>query len=189
MILIEETLKEAGVNRDLFTFLQSYIPIAQESAIWGNGTIPLEITSYLSQELPPLDLITSVRALVIGSNQVLVVRDPGGYHLLPGGRRETGETLLQTLRRELLEETGWLLSNITLIGFKYFRHLDPNTTFPDFLQIVYTGRPEAFYPEAREQNSYEIEAIFRPYAELSTLSLTASDLAFLDAAQRVRSRA
>jgi 8-oxo-dGTP pyrophosphatase MutT (NUDIX family) len=180
------------MNRELADFLLYHSPLARESVVWGEGTIPLAVTSYLSQELPPLDLVTSVRAVVIRGEQVLVVRDPGRYHIIPGGQREPNETLLQTLQRELQEETGWSLANISLLGFKHFRYLGPRLPafpiYPDFLQIIYSGTPEAFHMQAREQHGYELEAGFRPRSELPDLHLAISDLAFLEAALRAQSQ-
>ena len=177
------------MNTELANFLQRHEAIMTEAAVWANGLMPLSITSYLGQELPPLSFVTSVRAIVIQNDQVLVIRDPEGYHILPGGRREANESLLQTLQRELQEESGWSLSDIKLIGFKYFHQLNPHPSTshvgPDFLQVIYTGRPEAFHPDAREQNGYELEAIFRPRTELATLKLNESDLAFLEAALQI----
>lgn len=174
------------MDTELADFLQRHKASVTEATVWANGQMPLSVTSYLSQELPPAALVTSVRAVVIQKDQVLVIRDPISYHLLPGGRREANENLLQTLQRELQEETGWSLSEIKLIGFKHFHQLNtyPSTTHvgPDFLQVIYTGKPAAFHPEAREQDGYELEAIFHPYAELETLKLKESDLMFLNVA-------
>ena len=169
---------------ELAAFLQRHTPISQISALWG--TVPLIATSYLGQELPPLAYITSVRAIMLKENQVMVVRDPESYHILPGGRREANEALLETLRRELQEETGWSLTDIIQIGFIHFHSLAPRQpewpVHPDFVQVVYTGQAETYHPEAREQDGYELEASFRPRAELASLNLTEPDLAFLDAA-------
>lgn len=60
---------------------------------------------------------------------------------------------------------------------------------PDFIQLIYTGQAEAYHPEAREKDGYELEATFRPRADLANLNLSASDLAFLDAALHVQARA
>src|SRR4028118_758530 len=110
----------------LIDFLQHHHLVVQESAIWGNGTLPLRITSYLSFEQPPLDYVTSVRAVVLQGNSALVVRDAANsFHVTPGGRREKDESVEATLRREVLEETGWAITKVLRLGFMHFHHLAP----------------------------------------------------------------
>jgi len=92
----------------LTNFLSRRRPLCEEVTVWGSGQFPLRVVSYFCTELPPLEFITSVRAIVIKDGQVLVLRDTEETHIVPGGRCEPGETLAETLRREILEETGWL---------------------------------------------------------------------------------
>lgn len=48
-----------------------------------------------------------VRAVVRDSNNILVARVKGGsYCFLPGGHHEIGETLAETVKREIKEEMG-----------------------------------------------------------------------------------
>ncbi|MDQ2784160.1 MAG: hypothetical protein M3Y58_04060, partial [Chloroflexota bacterium] len=68
---------------------------------WEKGEIRLRLVSYLSDALPSLDLITSANALVLRDDTALVSRNRDDTHIWPGGRREAGETLLQTLSRGL----------------------------------------------------------------------------------------
>lgn len=176
---------------DLAAFLARHAPIAEESAVWGNDT-PLRVTSYLGHDPPPLAYVTSVRGVVFRDDAVLVVRGGREGHIVPGGRREAGETLEETLRREVLEESGWALSDIAPLGFIHYHHLSPKRPghaypHPDFLQPVYISRAVAFRSEAVLPNEYEREPYtLRSIAEVRTLPLSLTERRFLDAALRVR---
>src|SRR5688500_13642714 len=158
-------------------FLAQYRPQAEEIVHWDD--LRLRVSSYLCSEIPPLGLVTSVRAIILNDTSVIVVRAPEGMHLLPGGRREPGEALVDTLTREVLEETGWTLSQIHLIGLKHYHHLTPEPTgyrypYPDFLQLIYRARAGQYLPDAREINGYEIETKLMPIAEALRLPIVPS---------------
>jgi 8-oxo-dGTP pyrophosphatase MutT (NUDIX family) len=162
----------------LANYLSKYQPQAEELVHWDE--LRLRVTSYLTGEIPPLALVTSVRAIVLSDESVVVVRAPEGLHLLPGGRREPGEALVDTLTREVLEETGWTIGQIQLIGFKHYHHITPKPAgylypYPDFLQLVYRAVAMQYLPEAREVDGYEIETMLIPVAEALRLPLVDSD--------------
>jgi ADP-ribose pyrophosphatase YjhB (NUDIX family) len=169
-------------------FLAAHRPQAHEHGRWD--TLRFQLASYLCARLPPLELIGSARAVLLRAGQagqgvqVMVVRDPGSVHVLPGGRRQAGESLEQTLRRELLEETGWAIHQPHLLGVRHFHHCrtpdgDP---FPDFFQAVYVAHAHTVHPEAREVGGYELEAAFQPVADVRRLPLPPNERLFLDAA-------
>ncbi len=175
---------------DLASFLAQQLPMTTETVTWQSINMQFHVTSYLNHELPPLAYITSVRGLILRGDQVLAVRDPESVHILPGGRREQGETLLQTLERELLEETGWTIHPPYLLGFLHFHHLTPkpaNYLYPyaDFLQLVYTAQAHTYIPGARRTDDYELDAFLYSIADIATLHLTQGELAYLAAAQAV----
>ncbi|MCA9939212.1 MAG: hypothetical protein KC418_11240 [Anaerolineales bacterium] len=71
-------------------------PVGQEMAVWGDAR--LEIAYFLSSERPNERYVTSVRAVVLRGESVLVVRDSDDtFHVVPGGRREPGESVAETL--------------------------------------------------------------------------------------------
>jgi ADP-ribose pyrophosphatase YjhB (NUDIX family) len=178
------------MDKDLEAFIQQQNPIAEETASWENGIINLHVTNYLSDTLPPLKYVTSVRAIVLKDENVLVVRTLSGLHIEPGGRREAGETLMQTLQREMLEETGWTIEHIHLLGFKHFHHLTPvpegySYVSPDFCQIIYTARAHTYKLEAVRTDDIEIEAFFYPIAEVQALNLDPAEIVYLETAQKI----
>lgn len=139
-------------------------PLAQERVTWPGGT-ELLVTACLTGDLPPLALITSVRCIVLRADVVLVVRNPHEVHVVPGGRREAGESLLETLRRQVLEETGWAVTDLRLLGCAHLRHLTlrpPSYPFPcpDFAHVVYTAEAAflARYRPADERTRLEQKA-------------------------------
>ena len=66
----------------------------------------------------PIDKRSAVRGIVLQGRKILVVHtERDGLYGTPGGGIEDGETLLETLKRELYEEVGALsLSNIEYLG-------------------------------------------------------------------------
>ncbi|MBE5806850.1 MAG: NUDIX domain-containing protein [Clostridiales bacterium] len=61
----------------------------------------------------------SAKAIVLHENKILLNRcisRYGEYFALPGGGQHNGELLTETVRRELLEETGYTVSPIRLSG-------------------------------------------------------------------------
>lgn len=61
----------------------------------------------------------SAKAIVIHNGKLLVnrcVSKFGDYYALPGGGQHTGEMLSETVRRELLEETGYSVVPLRLSG-------------------------------------------------------------------------
>ena len=132
------------MNPALAEFLQGLVPAARERVMWPGAT-EFEVTSYLTDREPPMTLVTSVRAVVRRGDDVLVFDDDRGEsHVLPGGRRESGESLVVALERELREETGCAVSERRLVGTLHFHRLTelPHSSpyfgsSPDFLQVVF----------------------------------------------------
>lgn len=140
--------------------------------------------------LPPLDYVVSVRAVVVRDDQVLTVRDPNGLHITPGSRIEPNETVEEALRRELLEETGWSLLDISLLGFKHLHHLTPmpeghSFPYPDFFQVIYATSPDSYSEESKEVDGLELGATFLPLDEVRALPLNPGERLFLDEALEV----
>lgn len=169
----------------LATFLMRHQPQTEEEIDWD--PLRFRVTSYLCSELPPDDLITSVRALVCDTQRLLLVRDPESIHILPGGRRERNETLEQTLRREVLEETGWEIDQVALLGITHFHHLTPKPPdyaypYPDFLHVIYRAVPQRYLADARQIDGYELEATMIPLASRDQIPISAREQMFLAAA-------
>src|ERR1700694_544288 len=83
---------------------------------WQQIETPLEIAYYAARRLPDLAVVTSVRGIVQRGDAILVVKNAEGIqHVIPGGRIETGEALLDTLIREIGEETGWVVASPQLL--------------------------------------------------------------------------
>ena len=61
--------------------------------MWGEGTIPVKISTYLSDSMAPEKYISSSRSIVFKGNSVLAIsQDNGHQYILPGGTLEPGES-------------------------------------------------------------------------------------------------
>ena len=151
----------------------------------------LSVRSFLADTLPPIDYVTSVRCLLFKDDSILVERALDGIQVLPGGRREPGETLEQALRREVLEETGWAIDAARLLGCLHFHHLTPEPPgyaypYPDFAQPIFMANAVSYVSDQRVHDDYVVESGFRPLAEVVQLTLQAGQRQLLAAALRLR---
>lgn len=160
--------------------------------MWRGGEHRLQLRGYLTAETPPDDFVLAGRALVIHEGQVLVVRDPDGEHVLPGGRREPGESALDAAHREVIEETGWSVSNSVPLSILHLHYETPRplnvgrVIYPDFLWHVFMASPSGFDPAARHTDGYELGAAFHSITEPLKQRLPLFQRILLETAVRVR---
>lgn len=176
------------MNEDLTGFLDNAKSLCEESIAWGS--MPLRLAYYLGDELPPLQYVSSVRAIVFRDCSVLVVREENGHmYILPGGRVEEGESPEQTLRREVLEETGWTLSGIEPLGFMRFHHLGARPAgyrypYPDFIWPVFLAEAADYFSDEKVPDDYVFDSEFRPIQDVKDLPIDKGELMLLEAALR-----
>ena len=88
------------MDDELAEFLSPLTPFTEEEVTWPTGT--MRLACYLTDRTHPSSYVTSARAVVTDGDRVLVVQDPGGRHIMPGGRLESNETPEDALQREVL---------------------------------------------------------------------------------------
>ena len=174
-------------NEELESFLARHPSFGGRREEWLG--VPLEFRTCLADELPPRAFVGSVRAIVLRDDEVLLVHSSVPI-LSVGGRCEPGETIAQTLLREVAEETGWVVSPVCVIGFIHCRHLDEQRPdwgrpAPDFIDPLFAVAAEAF--DANLLGSTELCCEFVSIAEVERLGVEEINRTFLREALRKRS--
>jgi ADP-ribose pyrophosphatase YjhB (NUDIX family) len=139
---------------DLEPILAAHAPSATVEVAWRDGTLPLRASAYTSSVDLPDEILTSVRCMVQVDEQLLVCTTASGSrHPWPGGRREAGESIIETARREVHEETGWLIdpASFRVVGWLHLEYLSTRPAdwpypHPDFLQLVGMARADLHGP-------------------------------------------
>jgi ADP-ribose pyrophosphatase YjhB (NUDIX family) len=158
------------VDPRLQAFLAGRRPFAAETATWD--TLDLKVRYYASAEAPPEHLVTSVRAVVLTPAHVLTIREPtGAEHIIPGGRLGIGESFEEALRREVLEETCWTVTDLTLLAVVHFHITSPVPEeypypHPDFLQLVYLTNPDEFHADREIEDEWVVRCEMLPIRSL-----------------------
>ncbi len=173
------------MNSELVPYLKKTNPDNRE--LWDWGEIQLQADLYLTQRLPPQKFVTSLRSIMLKDDQVLVAYNDHEEHILPGGRRERGETYLETLQRECLEETRYDIDVIQPIAVIHCQHLTPkpeNHTYPypDFFQIIYVAKATTHHPDRVIEDGYVTGVEFRSIELVQKMELTPNQHILLNTA-------
>jgi len=167
------------MSSSLEFFLQGQTAVAQTHPTWQwqNNPLPLQQQTYICPTLPPDEFISSARAVLLRGNEVMVIRDHQNEpYIIPGGRREPGETVLETLQREIREETGWSVRDTAVIGYVHFQHLGPKPAdypypYPHFFWAIFVAQADSFAAAAIQEDFYVTSARFKPIREVTALNL------------------
>ena len=153
----------------LLELLRGRTPVSVLDVKWRR---PIRISAYVGAAEMPQDLVTSVRCIVRIDDSVVLCRNRDGRtHAMPGGHRQPGESYADTARREVEEETGWLIDtdSLTQLGFLHLYNLgEPLDPYPhpDVLQLVTaamaTGRAAEAWTDA---DGYELSSKLVPLSE------------------------
>lgn len=102
-------------------YMAARVAIARVELPWTGGRVRLRATKYFDLEIPPEKYIKSARGILFHEDSVVHVRNLWTTHICPDGRCAANETLEETLRHDILKETGWKLHPSRLLG--YIHHL------------------------------------------------------------------
>lgn len=154
--------------------LEQRTPIFDGEVIWPRAR--LRARTFAGHFDYPPALLSSARAVVFKGPRVVVVRESHGErHIEPGGGIEPGESVEQTVRREVAEECGWSVGALTPLGFHY---LEPLTREPPLstrrwgpmVHAIFVAEGLSYRRGAKDMTQIEVGSrltpIRRAFAEL-----------------------
>lgn len=141
------------IDQTFFIINNSYFKNQLESQTSQNS-IPTEF--HQQTEEKPIRRDTA-RCIMINSNHeiCLLYSRTKDYFAIPGGGIEPGETLLQAVNREILEETGYTIDNIKPLG-KIYEERNNRITNTYFFYASPLTRSETHYMQDELEEDYQL---------------------------------
>jgi len=164
------------IARRFLADLERRAPIFDGEVIWPSAR--LRSRTFVDDFDFPAELLSSARAVVFKGSRVVVVRERNGeHHVEPGGGIEAGESIEQTVRREVAEECGWSVGALRPLGYHYFEPLTPEPPYMarrrwgPMIHVIFVTEGLSYDRGARDMTQIEIGSrltpIRRAFAELA----------------------
>ena len=121
----------------------------------------LRVRGYDGAVAVPDIMVSAARAVVFKGPRVVVLSEADGTrHVMPGGRRQEGESLEATVRRELLEECGWHVGELRPFAFLHFQHPGPARPpdWCDFTNVIYLTETVRYDRRARDPSQGKVRS-------------------------------
>lgn len=112
---------------------------------------PHHVKLVLSDQFPPLPLITSAHAFVFDGDRLLMTNLHARGWTIPGGHREAPESPEETMNREVWEEAGARVDHGRLMAVQHIRLLGTvpqgyKYPHPDSYQVFFIARLASLEP-------------------------------------------
>jgi 8-oxo-dGTP pyrophosphatase MutT (NUDIX family) len=144
-----------------------------EDTRWGT------VSANFQLAIPKPDQVSNVNIVPFIDEQVIIVRLEDGSYEVPGGTREAGETYLDAVRRELLEEAGARL--IDYVPFGAWRCYSsnekpykPHLPHPEFYRLVGYGEVELIARPTNPADGEQVAAVEVVTVEAAAAKFSAS---------------
>lgn len=98
------------------------------------------------------EVVKRVKALIINSNNEILLAYSNNIYQFPGGHVEDGEKLIDAVNREILEETGIRLNNYDLEPFVYSTRY-----YKDWPKVNENRKNEIYYYEIKLDEKPNLE--------------------------------
>jgi len=132
------------------------------------------ITGSLQTKSGQIEIISRVFILV--GNKVLLCRQVGGdYYFLPGGHVGFGESAMEALMREIKEELGILVKNLSFIGIVEHSYKDSSQKKHHEINLVFSGHAEEKNFQSREDHIEYVLKDLKSFARERILPIALRD--------------